>query len=271
MSDAERLARYVEVWWQAIDDFTTLLEKLPADAWSLPTDLPGWDVHAVAAHTAHLESMQAGHRHEEVDVGDAPHARGMMGAFTEQGVVARRGLGPDELITEIRACATARHTALLADPPTDGSVPAPGVFGAIGWTVERLLRNRPLDVWMHEQDVRRAVGRPGNLDGPAAVHTADYLAESLGYVVGKRVGAPAGTSVVLEIDEHSPYAVVVGDDGRARPTPEPPSDPTVRLATDRAAFVLLAGGRRAPHRGAVRIEGDTELGGRLLEQLAVTP
>ena len=270
MSDAERLAGYVEVWWQAVHDFTTLLEKLPEEAWSAPTDLPGWDVHAVAAHTAHLESMQAGHRHEEVDIGEAPHAHGMMGTFTEQGVVARRGLGPDELITEIRACATARHTELLAHPPTDGSAAAPGIFGAIGWTVERLLRNRPLDVWMHEQDVRRAVDRPGNLDGPGAVHSADYLAESLGYVVGKRLGASTGTSVVLEVAGHAPYAVVVGDDGRARPA-APPSDPTVRLATDRESFVLLAGGRRQPAADAVTIDGDTELGRRVVEQLAVTP
>ena len=49
---------------------------------------------------------------------------------------------------------------------------------------------------MHEQDVRRAVGRPGGLDSAPARHTADYLAESLGYVLGKKVGAPVGTSLV---------------------------------------------------------------------------
>ena len=51
---------------------------------------------------------------------------------------------------------------------------------------------------MHEQDVRRAVDRPGDMDSAAARHTAEYLAESLGYVLGKKVGAPAGTSLVLE-------------------------------------------------------------------------
>ena len=37
-----------------------------------------------------------GAAHEEVEIGDAPHARGMMGQFTEQGVVARRDETPDD-------------------------------------------------------------------------------------------------------------------------------------------------------------------------------
>lgn len=266
----DSLARHVEVWWQAIHDFTTLLEQLAEPDWATPTDLPAWDVHAVAAHVAHLEAMQAGRAHEEVEIGEAPHARGMMGTFTEQGVLARRAHAPDQLISEIRACATVRHTELLADPPTDGSGPAPGVFGAIGWTLETLLRNRPLDVWMHEQDVRRAVGRPGNLDSPAAVHAADHLCGSLGFVLGKRVGAPPGTTLTVEITGHAPCSVVIGDDGRGRPAAGP-AEPTVRLATDRESFLLLAGGRRRPGADAVVVTGDRALGQQVLDAMAVTP
>lgn len=265
------LVQYVDVWWQAVHDFTALLEDVPAKEWSTPTDLPGWDVFAVAAHVAHLEATQAGEPHQEVEIGEPPHVRGFMGVFTEQGVVARRDRTPDQLIRETRSCATARHTQLLAEPPVDGDAPAPGVFGAIGWTVERLLRNRPLDVWLHEQDVRRALARPGNTDGPAAVHTADYLAESLGYVLGKRVGAPAGTTLLLEVADHPAYAFAVGEDGRGRGLPDVPSDPTVRLVTDRESFVLMAAGRREPQPGAVRVEGDTALAERVLAAMAVTP
>ena len=269
--DSERLVGYVEVWWQAVDDFTTLLEQLPADAWATPTDLPGWDVHAVAAHTAHLEALLAGAPHEEVEIGEPDHVRGPMGTFTEQGVVARRDRTADELINEIRSSATSRHTALLTDPPTDPSASAPGLFGMIGWSTERLLRNRPLDIWMHEQDVRRAVGRPGNLDAPAGVHTAEYLAESLGYVLAKKTGAPAGTTAVLEIDGHPPYWFMVNGEGRGERLREGPADPTVRIGLSRATFIELAGGRRAPESGAVRLEGDTDLGQRIVDALAVTP
>ncbi len=268
---ADPLVRLVEIWWQAIDDFTTSLETVPVEQWSTPTDLAGWDVHAIAAHTAHLEALLAGASHDEVDIGEPAHVTGPFGQFTEQGVVARRDRTADELITEIRTSATARRTALLDEPPEDGSAPAPGLFGMIGWTTERLLRNRPLDVWMHEQDVRRAVGRPGNLDSPAAVHAADYLAESLGFVLVKRAGAGPGTTAALEIEGHTPYAVVVNAEGRAEPTTEIPEAPTVRLAMSRETFILLAGGRRAVPPGGVEMAGDTELGSRIVAGLAVTP
>lgn len=267
----EELSDLVATWWEAVDGLTSLLEQVPADAWHTPTDLPGWDVHDVAAHTAHLESLLAGEEHVEVDIGDAPHARGLMGQFTEQGVVARRDKSPDELINEIRNSTTTRHTHLLAEPPTDPGAPAPGVFGAIGWDTRTLLRNRPLDVWMHEQDVRRALGLPGGLDTAAAVHTTDYLAASLGYVLAKKVKAPAGTTVSVEVEGHAPLAACVNAEGRGELLPTSPADPTVGLRTDRESFVLLAGGRRAPEAGRVEIFGDDELGRRLLDELAVTP
>ena len=238
------------------------------NAWATPTDLPGWDVHAVAAHTAHLEAILAGAPEETVDAGEPDHARGLMGLYTEQGVVARRDRSPDEIISEIREAATTRHTELLADPPTDGTGRPTRIFGGIGWDWERLLRNRPLDVWMHEQDVRRALGLPGNLDSAPAQHTADYLVESLGFVVGKRVGAPVGTTVVLEVEGSAPYAVEVGEDGRARQV-APPADPTTRIALRREDFVVAAGGRRTPV--SVRIVGDEALGRAVLGSFAVTP
>ena len=47
MTDApEQLRAYVDVWWEAVNDFTALLEKVPDDAWHTPTDLAGWDVRA---------------------------------------------------------------------------------------------------------------------------------------------------------------------------------------------------------------------------------
>jgi len=270
MTDQDRLSGYVDVWWQAVDDFTGLLEQLPAEEWSAPTDLPGWDVRAVAAHIAHLEAVLAGSPEETVEVGEPDHVTGLMGLYTEQGVVARRDRSPDAIINEIRSAATARHTALLADPPTDGTAKPEKIFGGIGWDWNTLLRNRPLDVWMHEQDVRRAVARPGNLDGPAAKHTAEYLAESLGYVLGKKVGAPAGTSLLLDMEGSAPIAFAVDENGRGQRVASP-AGPTVTLHMDRESFIRLAGGRCAAEPGRVSVDGDRELGARVLASLATTP
>jgi uncharacterized protein (TIGR03083 family) len=271
VSDREELAAYVETWWQAVGDFLALLEELPEEAWSTPTDLAGWDVRACAAHTAHLEAVLAGDGEETAEIGTPDHVTGAMGAYTEIGVVNRRSTPPAAILAELRDAATRRHEALLADPPTDGAARPAVVFGGVPWDWRTLLRNRPLDVWMHEQDVRRAVGRPGGMDSPAARHTVDYLTEGFGYVLAKRVGAPAGTTAVLDVAGHPAYAVEIGEDGRGRRVTEVPAAPTVALRMDRESFVRLAGGRCAPEPGAVRVEGDQELGERILDRLATTP
>ena len=273
-SDAERLAGYVEVWWQAVTGFVALLEQLPEGAWSMPTDLPGWDVRAIAAHVAHLERVLATGEEETAEVGKPAHVTSPMGHYTEIGPVNRRDSAPAEIIAEIRGATAARHEALLADPPTDGSARPERIFGGVPWSWETLLRNRPLDVWMHEQDIRRAVGLHGGLDTPAAQHTTDYLMESLGFVLAKRVGASAGTTAVLEVEGSTPLAFeVVEVDGKLRgqQLSAPPEHPTVRLHTDRESFLLLAGGRRAPWAEAVEISGDEDLGERVVAAMATTP
>jgi uncharacterized protein (TIGR03083 family) len=271
MTDQELLSAYVDVWWQAINDFTDLLEELPAEEWSTPTDLPGWDVKAVASHIAHLESILAGGPEETADVGEPPHITSPMGLYTEIGVLTRRDASPDAIINEIRAAATARHTALLADPPTDAAAKPEPIFAGVPWDWRTLLRNRPLDVWMHEQDIRRAVDRPGGMDSPAARHTAEYLAESMGFVLAKRVGAEPGTTAVLELEGSDPFAFTVTDARRGERLPTPPADATTILRMDREAFIRLAGGRCQPEPGTFAVAGDEELAGRILGTMATTP
>ena len=268
--DRAELAGYVDIWWQAVNDFLDLLEQVPEEAWTTPTDLAGWDVKAVAAHTAHLEGILAGNPEETAEVGEPPHVTGLMGLYTEIGVVNRREASADAIINEIREVVTKRHTALLADPPTDGDAKPEVIFGGVPWTWRTLLRNRPLDVWMHEQDVRRAVGRPGGMDTAPAKHTAEYLAESLGYVLGKKVGAPTGTSVVLDMEGSEPFAFEIDENGRGQRV-GPPEEPTATLRMDRESFIRLAGGRCAAEPGRVTVDGDRELGQRVLDHLATTP
>ncbi|MCR1784762.1 maleylpyruvate isomerase family mycothiol-dependent enzyme [Nocardioides carbamazepini] len=271
MSDRDLLAGYVENWWSSVGDLVALLDELGPDDWSAPTDLPGWDVKAVASHTAHLESILAGGPEETADIGAPSHVTGPMGQFTEIGVVTRRDRDPASIVEEIRTSTGARRAALAAAPPEDPAAAADGIFGLIGWNTRTLLRNRPLDLWMHEQDIRRAVGRPGGLDTPGARHTADYLVEAFGFVVGKRAAPPAGTTAVLAVEGSAPTAVRVGDDGRAHRLDGVPDEPTVSLAMDRESFIVLAGGRRAAAPGAVIISGDQELGERIVAGLATTP
>jgi uncharacterized protein (TIGR03083 family) len=135
---------------------------------------------------------------------------------------------------------------------------------------------RVMDCWTHEQDIRLALGRPGHLEGAAPAAAIRRLVSALGYVVGKRVGAPEGTTVAIDLAPPattSTIAVVVRD-GRAQPT-EPPGDPTVRITTDAETYARLAAGRwtgdHAVAEGRVAFKGDEALGRRVVDSLAITP
>ena len=245
---------------------------MPEEQWGTPTDLAGWDVRAVASHTAHLEGILAGAPEETADVGEPAHVTGFMGLYTEIGVVNRREASPDAIINEIRAAATTRHTALL-ERPAHGRA--------------RRCRRR-------SSAACRGTGAPCSATGrstsgctsrtsavPSAAraawtrrrrrHTAEYLAESLGFVLGKKVGAPAGTTLVLEMEGSAPFAFAINDAGRGERLPEPPDDPTVTLRMDRESFIRLAGGRCDAEPGAVTVEGDQRPRDAVVASLATTP
>lgn len=269
--DRERLAGYVATWQRACADLVRLARELREEEGDLPTDLPGWSVRDNVAHTAHLEAVLAGAPEEEIEVPDASHLSAVTGHYTEQGVLARRGRTLAELADEIEQAVAARTAALEAEPPTDGTAPPPRTPGGVAWSTEVLLRNRPLDVWMHEQDIRRAVGRPGGWDSPAAAHTLAIFAGSLPVLVGKRIAPPPGTVVRLHVpDAAIDRAVLVGEDGRAGRAPAG-TEPTTTVTLSPEAFAVLSGGRREPDAVAVTLSGDEELGRRLLDVMAVTP
>lgn len=270
MSDADLLAGYIATWKRACADFIALGRSLTPDELAVTTDLDGWTVFDNIAHTAHLEHVLATGQEETIQVENAPHIKSLTGLYTEQGVVARRGLDASAVLDELEDAVAKRSAALDAEPPTDGKADPPRTPGSVPWSNETLLGNRPLDIWMHEQDIRRALGRPGGYDSPAAAHTIRRLAGGLPLVLGKRVAPPAGSSVRIDIEDAGvSIGAVVGEDGRAKFAV--PDDPTARIAMSAEAFVILAGGRRTPDTVEVTVSGDEALARAVLENLAITP
>jgi hypothetical protein len=124
---------------------------------------------------------------------------------------------------------------------------------------------------VHEQDMRRAVGRPGHLTGSVADAAMGRIVGSMPFVIGKRAAAPDGTTVVFELVAPLPGSYAFGVDGRAHPVDVAPEAPTVRLRTDGETFARLACGRIDPAEaladGRVVVDGDSELGRRVAEHL----
>ncbi|GGF45884.1 hypothetical protein GCM10011519_19690 [Marmoricola endophyticus] len=268
----DQLSDLLDLGEQAVGDLVSFVRSLEESQGDLPTDLAGWSVRDVVAHTAHLEAVLAGAPEETVEVPeDLEHVRGTMGTYTEQGVIARRDRSLASLADEIEDATARRTSALRADPP-DLSSPAPGGFGALGWTWQVLLGNRPLDVWVHEQDLRHAVGRSVNLDCAASRHVVATFTGSFGLVVAKRAKARPGQVVALEITDDPERVVVTVDENGRGVAATVDTEPDVTLRMDTETYVLLSAGRRDPAALDVEVSGDDSgLAERILGAMALTP
>jgi uncharacterized protein (TIGR03083 family) len=263
----------VDIWRSACDDLSGLARSVDELAWSFPTDLPGWSVHDVMAHCLAIESELAGHPPLTAEVDpDAPHIRNPRGIYTERGVVARRGYSKLRLIDEFDE-AVERRAALLAAQPLDDPTGRPAILpGDVDWDWATLLRNRIVDIWVHDQDIRRAVGKPGDQDTAAAAFVQDVFGHALPYVLAKRVGASPGTSMVVDVTGpvSAVYAVAVNDERRGVAIDGDDIEPSVRLTLSTETFAMLAAGRRDPDELPVTVTGDAALGNQILGAMTVT-
>ena len=263
---AEELVDGLEAVWTSLADLgTTLSER----EWMTDTECPGWTVQDNLAHIIGIESTILGRPNPDHEPAGGPHVKNDVGAGNEIWVDWYRQRSGVEVLGEFRAV-TDERIARLRAPGHD--------FGAESWTpvgpgtVRDLLPFRVFDSWVHEQDMRRALGRPGDADSIAASASLDRIESIMPMVVGKKVAPPDGTVVVFTIEGPVGRAFAVAvEHGRAEFLDSVPAAPTVNLEMDTDTFVRLASGRGDPESilatGAVTLTGDPVLGRSVAERM----
>ena len=265
------VALFEDVW----GDTAALCDGLTEEQWALPTDCPGWSVKDNVAHMIGTERMLSGEQPDAPAVEGAPHVRNDIGKANEQWIAGYRDRPGSAVLDDFRAVTAGRLDALraltAADWDREGFTPeGPGPY-------RLFMAIRVFDCWYHDQDIREALGRPGYLEGPVADLSLGRIPpKGLPYVVGKKAGAPAGSTVVFEVAGSPPLvaSVHVPPVGRAVLLAAPPAAPTATVGMDRRTFARLAGGRwsgdRARAEGVVRVEGDPDLANRVVDSMAFT-
>ncbi|MFM9036942.1 MAG: maleylpyruvate isomerase family mycothiol-dependent enzyme [Actinomycetota bacterium] len=247
---------------------SSLGAQLTEDQWKSPTDCPGWTVQDNLSHLVGIERILNGLPATPHKAAAAAHVKNPIGEANENEIDARRGSTGAEVLAEWNEIATARLATLRSADDAYFAVEAMTPTGP--GTVADFLHIRVLDCWVHEQDMRRAVGLPGHLSGPAAEHTIDRLIRTIPIVVGKRAGTPDGHSVVLDITGGVQRHIICSvADGRASIGTIEPEAPLARLTMDTETFLILATGRRAPETllGEVELAGDVALGNKIVAAL----
>jgi uncharacterized protein (TIGR03083 family) len=260
---------YAEVF----SDVSAITEDLDDRQALKATGCPGWSVRDLVAHIVDLESLLVGRpRPDHVVAGGLPYVRNEPGKFMEIGVDARRAVPLDVLLAEYRDVTQQRLARLddLQDSQLDEM--RQGFFSQS--RVRSFLAIRVFDLWAHQQDMRRALGRPGGFEGIPAAHSRERMMMGAGSVIQERLHPEAGTSIVFDITGPGGAvrsAIFDGEQGRAGE--EIPESPTTSLRLDLNTLTVLACGRSDDPAAASRVvvEGDQNLGRKVLEDLAVTP
>lgn len=265
--EKDRVVELLGSEWSVIAD---LMAALDADAWSRPA-LPGWTVHDVLAHLIGTERALAGATFPDmpgVDLG--AHVRNDIGRANEAWVMSLRGRSHAGLLADFRAVTADRLASLRAMPPEEFNAPSWTPAGQA--TYARFMQIRIFDCWMHEQDIRTAVGAPGNEGGAAAEQALGEVVLALGYIVGKRGRAPDGSSVLIRLTGPVRRDLHVVVEGRARVVQAIEGEPTASLTLSSSLFLRLAGGREdaAAALPSVGLGGDAALARQLATNLAYT-
>ncbi|MCV7103904.1 maleylpyruvate isomerase family mycothiol-dependent enzyme [Mycobacterium palustre] len=269
LDKSDVLAGLFAVW----DSIAALLDGLPENRWRAPTPLPGWDVKAVVSHMVGTESFLAGVAapQPDVDVAALDHVRNDIGAMNECWVRHLGGESGADVLDRFRSVTQDRRAALTLMPDEEWNAVTATPVGPESYG--RFMRVRVFDCWMHEQDVRDALARPSSddeLDGNASRLSLDEIAATMGYVVGKRAKAPAGSRVLFELTGPLARSIRVRVNGRAQVVDDFAGEQqTVTIRLDGLQFARLSGGR--PMSSArvqdVQLGGDTDVAARIVENL----
>src|SRR6478672_3829662 len=252
----------LESEWASI---AALCRELSDDDWAHHTDCPGWTVKDQLSHIVGTESMLLGRDGPPAAPSGLPHVHNPIGEMNEAWVESLRPEPASTVLATFEEVTAERLKALRAMTDDELEREGPSPIGPVPYAV--FMQVRVFDCWVHEQDIRRAVGRPGNLEGPVAEVAMGRLSGGFGYVVGKKVAPPDGTSVVVRVT--GPLARTLAVEvkgGRAVPV-DPPASPTVTVDIDAESFACLAAGRwvagRVLAEGRATITGDKDLGRQL--------
>jgi uncharacterized protein (TIGR03083 family) len=241
-------------------------------AWDTPTCLPGWTVRDNVSHIIGTELMLLEVAPPEVEVPPHEHVKNPIGEANETWVESMRSLSGSQLMARFHEVTERRLAALGAMTQDDFDAPSWTPAGP-NETYGRFMRIRHYDCFMHEHDIRGALGLPDRSDPPHVQSALDEVATGLGYIVGKRGKAPQGSRIRLALTGPVEREFLVVVDERAAVVDALPVPPTVTLEMPAMLFLRLTGGRQGADEHFDRdlvLSGDRDVATTLARNLAFT-
>jgi uncharacterized protein (TIGR03083 family) len=258
--------------------------ELSSTEWALPTECPGWCVKDQLSHLIGIERAIMGEAAPDWDGPLGPHVKNDFAASNEPWIAVRRARSGPEVHAEFVEVTT-RRLAQLGELTEEE-------WAAVGWSPVGprphavFMEVRVFDSWVHEQDARRALDRPGGCGGRASAMSLDRVQGAMGFVVAKQAGCPDGTSVRFDLsgtgaDARSFTVTVVGGRGvlsehgspvgGAEAVHDGSGTASVRIEVSALDFLRLGCGRATAEQveaaGGIGLEGAAATGTKVLDHM----
>ena len=253
-----------EAFARAAEAFYGLLGTLGEQGWKTEA-LRGLDVQGLVGHLTGVELDTHRALAGDPAVADAEHVESPQGSAVRQA-----GRSPAQTLDEWRRAAD--HTLELVRAP-GGDRAADSCAGRIAVHGIRLplgdlLVVRAFELWVHDNDVRRAVGLPPSVPDPPVLRLmSDLAARMLPYAAARMGLPPADVHLVLTGPGGGTWDVAIGKGAESMEASGQEAVSLERLAivTDAVGFCRLAANRVTPAELGPHITGDQ---GRAVSVLA---
>jgi uncharacterized protein (TIGR03083 family) len=242
--------------------------ELSSNEWALPTECPGWDVKDQLSHLIGIERTIMGDAPPEWDGPLGDHVKNDFAAMNEAWVAVRRPFEGAAVRAEFVEVTETRLGQLGKRTEDEWAVVGWSPVGQVPYAV--FMEVRAFDSWVHEQDARRALDRPGGCGNLASAISLGRVEGAMPFVVGKKASCADGTSVRFEVagpgDDARAFTVAV-EGGRARVVDDDVT-PTVALSLSSLDFLRLGCGRATAAQveaaGGIVTKGDPAVGREVL-------
>jgi uncharacterized protein (TIGR03083 family) len=242
--------------------------ELSATEWALPTECPGWDVKDQLSHLIGIERSLMGEPAPHWDGPLGEHVKNDFAASNEAWIAVRRPFPGATVRAEFVDVTGTRLGQLGERTEDEWAVVGWSPAGEVPYAV--FMEVRAFDSWVHEQDARRALDRPGGSGNRASAISLDRVQGAMPFVVGKKAGCVDGTAVRFDIsgpgDDARAFTIAV-EGKRAGPVSDDVA-PTVTLSLSSIDFARLGCGRATAEQvqsaGGAAMEGDAAVGRQVL-------
>jgi uncharacterized protein (TIGR03083 family) len=241
--------------------------ELSSTEWALATECPGWDVKDQLSHLIGIERTIMGAAAPEWDGPLGDHVKNDFAATNEAWIAVRRPLEGAAVLAEFVEVTETRLGQMGQLTEDEWAVVGWSPVGQVPYAV--FMEVRVFDSWVHEQDARRALDRPGGSGNAASAISFGRVESAMPFVVGKKAACPDGTAVHFEIagpgDDARAFTVAV-EGSRARMADD--VTPTVTLSLSSLDFLRLGCGRATAAQveaaGGIAMGGDAAVGRQVL-------